>query len=386
LVSDATNGSAISLRAYTPTIEFNNRYNGTNIVAFGSGYTAQLQLETSTGDYRFLTGNNPGAGSTATFSEKMRITNAGNVGIGTTSPGYPLHVEGSSTSPIRTYLRNTNAAGSSSYTMGTDSYPISAAVFSNGSTASGYGGANALNLINVPNAPLALGTNNTVQLTILGNGNVGIGTDGTGYTYSGKVKVLFDSSSGHGVTIKTSSSTNSYGPIVFENSAAGLAGWISYGPGETSVNYNTSSDRRLKENIAPTAKGLSTLMEVPVSDFNFIADPGKTRVQGFIAQEVYNVYPEAVAKGDDDVKKKPWAVDYGRLTPLIVKAVQDIKNLFDGLAAEVKQLAPRVDEAFTKLAAHDTAIELLRNKLAHDDDEIALLKKEMARFRMAPAH
>lgn len=91
----------------------------------------------------------------------------------------------------------------------------------------------------------------------------------------------------------------------------------------TATAYNTSSDHRLKEHISTTTAGLTALAQISVVDFNFISDPGR-RVQGFIAQDLYKDYPEAVNVGGDDPKKNPWAVDYGRLTPLLVKSVQEL--------------------------------------------------------------
>jgi hypothetical protein len=103
----------------------------------------------------------------------------------------------------------------------------------------------------------------------------------------------------------------------------------------SATGYNTSSDRRIKENIATTTAGLSTLLQIPVNDFNFISDPSKLRQQGFIAQDLYKIYPELVSTNGDNgivplgASSTPWSVDYGRITPLIVKAVQDIANLAD---------------------------------------------------------
>ena len=101
----------------------------------------------------------------------------------------------------------------------------------------------------------------------------------------------------------------------------------------TNTLFNTSSDRRLKENIATTTTGLDTLLQIPVDNFDFINDPTHTQTQGFIAQDLYKVYPYAVTtNGDNGVvplgaSSTPWQVDYGRITPLIVKAVQDIANI-----------------------------------------------------------
>jgi hypothetical protein len=101
----------------------------------------------------------------------------------------------------------------------------------------------------------------------------------------------------------------------------------------TATAYNTTSDRRVKENIATTTLGLSTLVQLPVRDFDFIKDPTHATTTGFIAQELFPIFPEAVTtNGDNGVvplgaTSTPWSVDYGRITPLIVKAVQDIANI-----------------------------------------------------------
>ncbi len=109
------------------------------------------------------------------------------------------------------------------------------------------------------------------------------------------------------------------------------------------VAYVTTSDQRLKENIQPTALGLETLMQINVHDFNFITDPGEVKKQGFLAQELYTVYPEAVAVGGDITS--PWGVDYGRITPLLIKAVQEL-NLSLEATAGIATLSTPASESF----------------------------------------
>ena len=106
----------------------------------------------------------------------------------------------------------------------------------------------------------------------------------------------------------------------------------------TTVAYNTTSDRRIKENIVDSASGLDLLAKIKVRDYNYIADPNKQTQQGFIAQELYNIYPQAVTVGGEDAKTHPWQVDYGKLTPLLVKSVQDLQS-------ENDQLKARADKA-----------------------------------------
>lgn len=103
------------------------------------------------------------------------------------------------------------------------------------------------------------------------------------------------------------------------------------------VDYNTTSDERLKTNITPTAKGLQDLMQIEVKDYVYKEDMDKPQT-GFIAQQVFEHYPSAVSVGGDDAKTDPWMMDYGKLTPLLVKAVQDQQQLISEQQAQIETL------------------------------------------------
>ncbi len=107
--------------------------------------------------------------------------------------------------------------------------------------------------------------------------------------------------------------------------------------------YNSTSDARLKENIRPTAFGLDDLMKLTVKDYTYKADASGTVQTGFLAQDLYQVIPQAVTVGGDDPATKPWQVDYGKLTPFLVKAVQDLKTRNDALQAENDALKQRLE-------------------------------------------
>jgi hypothetical protein len=62
--------------------------------------------------------------------------------------------------------------------------------------------------------------------------------------------------------------------------------------------YNTSSDYRLKDNIADLTGATSRVAQLQPRRFNFIAEPSKT-VDGFVAHEVSDIVPEAIT-GDKD--------------------------------------------------------------------------------------
>ncbi len=149
--------------------------------------------------------------------------------------------------------------------------------------------------------------------------------------------------------------------------------------GTTAVAYNTTSDRRVKENITDSREGLQKLMEIGVKDFSFKADPSHTIVNGFIAQDLEHVYPEAVTTNGDNGevplkdKSKIWQVDYGRVTPLIVKAVQDLNIKTD---EAVKSLKADNDNLRIQLKAANDNAQSLRNGLDSLRKEFQELKQQ----------
>jgi hypothetical protein len=130
--------------------------------------------------------------------------------------------------------------------------------------------------------------------------------------------------------------------VLFEDGAmTGGVGTIARST--TGVVYNTASDRRLKENFREPSVGLDELMRIKAQNFNFINAP-ENDVNGFVAQDLYEIYPWAVTKGDDDDIKKPWQIDYGRLSPLIVNAMQQLIGKVDDLTARIAVLEKRLGE------------------------------------------
>jgi hypothetical protein len=90
-------------------------------------------------------------------TERLRILNNGNVGIGTTSPNYLLHANSSTTD---SRIQFTNSATGSGSTNGFYVGNISTTAY----------------IWQFQNGPLALGTNSAERMRIQGDGNVGIGT------------------------------------------------------------------------------------------------------------------------------------------------------------------------------------------------------------------
>lgn len=124
-----------------------------------------------------------------------------------------------------------------------------------------------------------------------------------------------------------------------------------------SVSYLTTSDTRLKTNIHTTRYGLANLLKLRVVDFSYIKDPAKERT-GFLAQQLSEHFPWAVSPGGNDPKDDPWMIDYGRLTPLLVKAIQDQQK-------EIELLQVELGLRDTELETHNKTTSELMN-LIHE--------------------
>ena len=126
-----------------------------------------------------------------------------------------------------------------------------------------------------------------------------------------------------------------YKMVTFADSDTVL-GTISTAASSTNVAYNTSSDERLKESIVDMEPQLDKVLAAKPRQFDWKKN-GLTS-QGFIAQELHEVFPEAVTVGGEDPTESPWSVDYGRITPFLMKAIQEQQEQIEELKAEIAKL------------------------------------------------
>lgn len=109
----------------------------------------------------------------------------------------------------------------------------------------------------------------------------------------------------------------------------------------TTVAYNTSSDRRMKENIVDASSQLDVINNIQVREFDW-KNNGHHEV-GMIAQELNDVIPNVVQEGGDDVTEQPWGVDYGKLTPYLIKAIQELSDKVDNQQTIIDNLTTRIE-------------------------------------------
>jgi hypothetical protein len=108
----------------------------------------------------------------------------------------------------------------------------------------------------------------------------------------------------------------------------------------TTTSYNTTSDYRLKENVAPISDGIDRLKQLKPSRFNFIGH--EEVVDGFIAHEAQTVVPEAVSGEKDavDFEGNPdyQGIDQSKLVPLLTAALQEAVAKIEALEQRINNL------------------------------------------------
>jgi hypothetical protein len=151
---------------------------------------------------------------------------------------------------------------------------------------------------------------------------------GDGYTYGSYVGST-------GTAIAVRAGDNSTGTLeTFQRADGTTVGSITHNGANTA--FNTSSDARLKHDITDTSLGLDTVLNLKIHDFKYNSDSSGTTYTGFIAQELQQLFPGAVSVMDPSTGYL--GVDYGKLTPLLAKGIQDLNSKVLGIQTQVDSL------------------------------------------------
>jgi hypothetical protein len=126
------------------------------------------------------------------------------------------------------------------------------------------------------------------------------------------------------------------------------------------TNYFTS-DRRLKTNVRSFGNGvLAKVMQLQPSTYvkhasgfnsagNIIIHNSDADINdfGFIAQDVYAIFPELVSKPKDE-SKELWAVDYARLSVILTKALQEQQTIIESQEERILKLEKALQKLLEK--------------------------------------
>jgi hypothetical protein len=266
----------------------------------------------------------------------MQIDSSGNVGIGTSSPNARLEVEdgGTAESVILKVTADDSApyafvVGNDTYST-TDTHGLAMWVGDDGQAKIDARGSGAY---------LVTRIQGTERMRLDASGNLLVGTtsaDPTGSGSSGRV-VINTANGGQAALTCYNVGTGAVNIISLEN-GNGQVGRIQING--TTTSYLTSSDYRLKEDWQLMSGASDRVLALKPVNFAWKVDG--SRVDGFLAHEVAEVVPEAIAGTKDavdaDGNPEYQGIDQSKLIPLLTAALQEALTKIDALETRITTL------------------------------------------------
>jgi hypothetical protein len=232
--------------------------------------------------------------------QAQNLTVAGTVAVGTTTPHVKLHVVGGAIAA---------QAGSAQFV---ELWHDNAIIY--GSS----GGCCGSLRIGKADDVTAAGWVEQMRLTVAGNLGIGTVSPATRLDVNGDVAV------GGVNTIRRDGNNVYFG--------AGVGGIPVYASA-----FNQFSSARYKKNLSDSNYGLKEVLRLRAKRYQY---KGSDKPEiGLIAEEVVKVVPEIVAL---DRQGRPDAIDYSKLSTVLLQGLQDLKSENDRLSANNVQLAQRI--------------------------------------------
>jgi predicted heme/steroid binding protein len=341
-----TSGGNVGIGTSSPTarLDLGNNVGSANtanqIALYSLSGTALYGFGVSAAQLNYISGGNHSFYNSATTSVQMTITSAGNVGIGTTSPSQRLTIAQTNGYPIIDFYNSGTGFGDIGYNAGTTSF----------------------NLGSYSTTPLAFYTNGSERMRISSGGNVGIGTTspnakldlGTGYGANGEKFLIYNDNTTSalagtkmGFYIDRFGESNSV-TFLFPYAAGTTSRYhVAYKDTNNttitdvcyvthnSTSWSFPSDERLKnvEGVIPDA--INKIKELKAVYYTQKRDNQNKRKVGLLAQDLLKVLPEVVDVPDTELDKdgnqRYMSVALADTIPLLVKAIQELKQELDTL-------------------------------------------------------
>ncbi len=298
----------------------NYYWDGSNRRYVNSGVASEYQ---QSGDHSFYTAPSGSAGNVVTFTERMRITSGGNVGIGTPSPSALLHLGVANAAVDGTKgVKITNPAGTTVMLE----CGVSSDSFVGTTSASDF----------------SIRTGNSERMRIISSGIILIGKTTTSLNTTAGTRIDTNGVSywqipNNEETLYVWDSSNQTYRFKVNGSGTVFA---------TNTTISSISDERLKENIKDLDVGLDAIMALRPRKYDWKVQSGNSgkNVRGFIAQEVETIFPDLIDewKNKDDNEN---AITYKSLRqdfiPILVKAIQELNQKVENQQQTINSLINR---------------------------------------------
>lgn len=246
-------------------------------------------------------------------TERMRLTTSGTLALGLSSPNASLHINGARGGEGRlTQLSTANATAA-------DALNIIASSSSGGGDQWYSWGVTSGNVWRI--CP-GVGLGSSEAFSVNSNSRVMVGS-ATAFDTTVGANFMSYGSAGSAAAFKVNA-TASTQVSFYDSTQSARVGWI--GTSGSSTSYNTTSDRRLKQNIQPVGDVGDKIDQIEVVSHGWTNGTDAVIPYAFIAQDLYEAAPHAVSKGDDGEEVSvEWAVDYSKLVPMLVKELQSVR-------------------------------------------------------------
>jgi hypothetical protein len=185
---------------------------------------------------------------------------------------------------------------------------------------------------------------------------------------TGQLGVGTDPNTTYGITLPNSSTVTNF-------SGCGLA-----------TQWRTYSDSRLKSNQKPLSYGLPEIMRLKPKEYeqhsstnengilNILDEHDKTI--GLIAQELHQVIPEAAFPPENE-EKDLWSVDYTKLIPVLIKAIQEQQSQIETQNSKADTQKYQNNDFQSEIENLKSLIETQNSKIEIQQQQINLLLNEI---------